>query len=91
MPWVMVTGPGRGRLGPMPLTVSWSCFRDVSLPAPGGSLGRDHPGAGAAGVCAGIFAELAVPVADQLTRGAFLRAWRLMSIDGSSGMSRIPR
>jgi hypothetical protein len=29
-----------------------------------------------------IFAQVAVPVADQLTRGAFLGAWRLMAIDG---------
>jgi len=29
-----------------------------------------------------IFARVAAPVADQLTRAAFLRAWRLMSIDG---------
>jgi hypothetical protein len=30
-----------------------------------------------------IFARVAVPVADQLTRGAFLGHWRLMAIDGS--------
>ncbi len=29
-----------------------------------------------------IFARVAVPVADQLTRGAFLGPWRLMAIDG---------
>jgi hypothetical protein len=29
-----------------------------------------------------IFSRVAVPVADQLTRGAFLGPWRLMSIDG---------
>ena len=29
-----------------------------------------------------IFARVAVPVADQLTRWAFLGPWRLMSIDG---------
>ena len=29
-----------------------------------------------------IFAQVAVPVADRLTRGAFLGPWRLMSIDG---------
>ena len=29
-----------------------------------------------------IFARVAVPVADLLTRGAFLGAWRLMAIDG---------
>jgi hypothetical protein len=29
-----------------------------------------------------IFAWVAVPVADQLTRGAFLGGWRLMAIDG---------
>jgi Insertion element 4 transposase N-terminal len=31
---------------------------------------------------AGIFAKVAVPAADPLTRGAFLGPWRLMSIDG---------
>jgi Insertion element 4 transposase N-terminal/Transposase DDE domain len=29
-----------------------------------------------------IFARVAVPVADQLTRGAFLGGWRLMAMDG---------
>jgi Insertion element 4 transposase N-terminal len=29
-----------------------------------------------------LFGQVAVPVADQLTRGAFLGPWRLMSIDG---------
>jgi hypothetical protein len=29
-----------------------------------------------------LFAEVAVPVAGELTRGAFLGPWRLMSIDG---------
>ncbi len=29
-----------------------------------------------------LFAQVAVPVAEQLTRGAFLAGWRLMSIDG---------
>ncbi len=29
-----------------------------------------------------LFSQVAVPVADQLTRGAFLGRWRLMSIDG---------
>jgi hypothetical protein len=29
-----------------------------------------------------LFSQVAVPVADQLTRGAFLAGWRLMSIDG---------
>ena len=29
-----------------------------------------------------IFAQVAMPAADQLTRGAFLGPWRLMSIDG---------
>jgi hypothetical protein len=31
---------------------------------------------------AGIFAKVAVPVADLLTRGAFVGSWRLMSMDG---------
>jgi len=29
-----------------------------------------------------LFSEVAVPVADELTRGAFVGGWRLMSIDG---------
>lgn len=29
-----------------------------------------------------VFAEVAVPVAEQLTRGAFVGLWRLMAIDG---------
>lgn len=29
-----------------------------------------------------LFAEVAVPVAEELTRGAFLGGWRLMAIDG---------
>ena len=29
-----------------------------------------------------LFAAVAVPVADELTRGAFLGAWRLMAMDG---------
>ena len=29
-----------------------------------------------------LFAQVAVPVADELTRGAFLGQWRLMAIDG---------
>src|SRR5216683_823724 len=29
-----------------------------------------------------LFGEVAIPVADELTRGAFLGPWRLMSIDG---------
>ena len=29
-----------------------------------------------------LFAGVAVPAADQLTRGPFLGAWRLMAIDG---------
>ena len=31
---------------------------------------------------AGLFSEVAVPVADELTRDAFLGPWRLMAIDG---------
>src|ERR1700733_3825937 len=31
---------------------------------------------------AGIFARVAVPVADLLTRGAFVAGWRLMAVDG---------
>ncbi len=30
----------------------------------------------------GLFAEVAAPVAEELTAGAFLGGWRLMAIDG---------
>src|SRR6266498_3278949 len=56
----------------------------LGCPVGGADLGRDHAGAGAAGFepVRDIFARVAAPVADQLTPGAFLGAWRLMSIDG---------
>lgn len=47
-------------------------------------LRRDHPDAQAAGARAAgaLFDRVAVPVAGVLTRGAFLRHWRMMAIDG---------
>ena len=29
-----------------------------------------------------LFSQVAVPVADQMTRGAFLGGWRMMAVDG---------
>jgi hypothetical protein len=47
-------------------------------------LGQDHPGPPALGYepVRELFAEVAVPVAEELTAEAFLGAWRLMAIDG---------
>jgi Insertion element 4 transposase N-terminal/Transposase DDE domain len=60
---------------------SWGCWdARWGLPTSGGiTRARERLGCEP---LAGIFARVAVPVADQLTRGAFLGAWRLMSIDG---------
>ena len=56
----------------------------LGCPVGGADLGRDHPRAGAAGSepLRDIFAQVAVPVADQLTRGRSRAACRLMAIDG---------
>ena len=35
-----------------------------------------------------LFSQVAVPVAEELTRGAFLVSWRLMAMAGSSGTPR---
>lgn len=59
----------------------WGCWQDQwSVPTSGGitqarqRLGHEplHE----------LFAQVAVPVADEMTRGAFLGPWRVMSIDG---------
>ena len=57
----------------------------LGRPVERADLGRDHPGAASGwdmSRCGSCSPEVAVPVADQLTRGAFLGAWRLMAIDG---------
>jgi Insertion element 4 transposase N-terminal/Transposase DDE domain len=60
---------------------SWGCWDDSwSVPTSGGitqarqRLGHEP--------LARLFGEVAVPVAEELTRGAFLGPWRLMTIDG---------
>jgi hypothetical protein len=60
---------------------SWGCWDERwGPPTPGGiTRARERLGSGPV---RDIFARVAVPVADQLTRGVFLGGWRLMSIDG---------
>jgi hypothetical protein len=60
---------------------SWGCWDDSwSVPTSGGiTQARQRLGWEP---LAGLFAKVAVPAADLLTRGAFLAGWRLMSIDG---------
>jgi hypothetical protein len=60
---------------------SWGCWDSSwAVPTSGGiTQARQRLGSGP---LAGLFARVAVPVADPLTRGAFLGAWRLMAIDG---------
>jgi hypothetical protein len=60
---------------------SWGCW-DARWGAPtSGGITRARERLGFEPL-RGIFAQVAVPVADPLTRGAFLGAWRLMAIDG---------
>ncbi len=60
---------------------SWGCW-DARWGAPtSGGITRARERLGFEPV-RDIFARVAVPVADQLTRGAFLGGWRLMAIDG---------
>jgi hypothetical protein len=61
--------------------VSWGCWSDSwTVPTSGGitqarqRLGHEP--------LRELFSQVAVPVADQLTRGGFLGGWRLMAIDG---------
>src|SRR5258706_7221071 len=63
---------------------SWGCWDDSwSLPTSGGiTQARQRLGYEP---LAGVFAEVAVPGAGELTAGAFLAGWRLMSIDGVEG------
>lgn len=59
----------------------WGCWDDAwGVPTSGGitqarqRLGHEP--------LQGLFADVAVPVAGELTRGAFVAGWRLMAIDG---------
>jgi Insertion element 4 transposase N-terminal/Transposase DDE domain len=60
---------------------SWGCWDDSwSTPTSGGiTQARKRLGPEPLEL---LFAKVAVPVAGELTRGAFLRDWRLMAIDG---------
>ncbi|QIZ36486.1 IS4 family transposase [Saccharopolyspora sp. ASAGF58] len=60
---------------------AWGCWdQQWSLPTSGGiTQARQRLGAEP---LAELFARVAVPVAGELTRGAFLGPWRLMAIDG---------
>jgi hypothetical protein len=60
---------------------SWGCWDARWGPPTSGGITRARERLGVEPL-RDIFAQVAVPVADQLTRGAFLGAWRLMSIDG---------
>lgn len=59
----------------------WGCWDSAwTVPTSGGiTQARQRLGAEP---LAELFGQAAVPVADQLTRGAFLGPWRLMAIDG---------
>jgi hypothetical protein len=60
---------------------AWGCWDDSwSVPTSGGiTQARQRLGYEPV---KGLFAEVAVPVAEELTAGAFLGGWRLMAIDG---------
>jgi hypothetical protein len=60
---------------------SWGCWDDSwSVPTSGGiTQARQRLGSEP---LSELFSEVAAPVAEELTRGAFLAGWRLMSIDG---------
>jgi hypothetical protein len=61
---------------------SWGCWDDAwSVPTSGGiTQARQRLGSGP---LRELFSRVAVPAADELTRGAFLGPWRLVSIDGA--------
>jgi hypothetical protein len=60
---------------------AWGCWDDSwSVPGSGGiTQARQRLGSGP---MKELFAEVAVPVAEELTAGAFLGNWRLMAMDG---------
>ncbi len=60
---------------------SWGCWDDSwSVPTSGG-ITRARQRLGSEPLVE-LFSEVAAPVAEELTQGAFLAGWRLMSIDG---------
>jgi hypothetical protein len=60
---------------------AWGCWGDSwSVPTSGG-ITRARQRLGAEPLRE-LFSQVAVPVADQLTRGAFLGGWRMMAVDG---------
>ena len=65
--------------------MAWGCWDDSwSVPTSGGiTQARQRLGYEPV---KGLFAEVAVPVAEELTAGAFLGRWRLMAIDGFEWM-----
>jgi hypothetical protein len=60
---------------------SWGCWDARWGPPTSGGITRARERLGFEPL-AGIFAQVAVPAADLLTRGAFLAGWRVMAIDG---------
>jgi len=60
---------------------SWGCWDARWGPPTSGGITRARERLGSEPL-RDIFARVAVPVAGQLTRGAFVGPWRLMSIDG---------
>jgi hypothetical protein len=60
---------------------SWECWDQAWTVPTSGGITRARTRLGSEPL-ARIFDEVAVPVADQLTRGAWLGPWRLMAIDG---------
>jgi hypothetical protein len=59
---------------------SWGCWDEAWAPSSGGiTQARQRLGFEP---LKAVFDQVAAPVADPLTRGAFLAGWRLMSIDG---------
>ena len=59
----------------------WGCWGDQWSPPTSGGITQARARLGVEPVKA-LFERVAVPVADELTRGGFLGAWRLMAIDG---------
>jgi Insertion element 4 transposase N-terminal len=68
---------------------SWGCW-DQAWPVPtSGGLTQARQRLGSEPLVE-LFSQVAVPVADLLTRGGFLGAWRLMAIDGFESCARSP-
>jgi len=61
--------------------MAWGCWDDSWTVATSGGITQARQRLGYEPL-KGLFREVAVPVADELTAGAFLGPWRLMSMDG---------